>query len=160
MADVVDSKTRSRMMAGIRGKNTRPELLIRRGLHALGFRFRLHDKRLPGKPDLVFPRRRAVILVHGCFWHGHSCHLFKWPTSRDQFWRQKIIRNRENDFRAEEELVRAGWRIGIVWECALKGRHRYSDEHVLRQLDRWLRGKRPLIEITGAYEARQAGEKR
>ena len=79
MVDVVDRKTRSRMMSGIRGKNTKPELLIRKGLHARGFRFRLHDKRLPGKPDLVLPKYSAVIFVHGCFWHGHDCHLFKWP---------------------------------------------------------------------------------
>ena len=93
MADVVDRKTRSRMMSGIRGKNTRPELLIRKGLHARGFRFRLHDKRLPGKPDLVLPKYSAVIFVHGCFWHGHDCHLFKWPQSRREFWRKKITRN-------------------------------------------------------------------
>mgnify|MGYP001813680444 FL=1 len=122
MADVVDRKTRSRMMSGIRGKNTRPELLIRKGLHARGFRFRLHDKRLPGKPDLVLPKYSAVIFVHGCFWHGHDCHLFKWPQSRREFWRKKITRNKVKDAESYVSLKKEGWYILTIWECALKGR--------------------------------------
>ena len=97
MTDVVDRETRSRMMAGIRGKDTKPELTIRKAIHARGFRYRIHDRRLPGKPDMVFPRYRAVILVNGCFWHGHNCHLFKWPSTRVDFWKTKIERNREKD---------------------------------------------------------------
>ena len=85
MNDVVDSATRSRMMSGIKGKNTKPELVIRSGLHRLGYRFRIHRKDLPGKPDLVFAKYRAVIFVHGCFWHYHACHLFKMPST--SFWR-------------------------------------------------------------------------
>ena len=97
MADIVDKKTRSKMMAGIKGKNTKPEMLIRKALFAKGLRYRLHDKNLPGKPDLVFPKYKAVIFVQGCFWHGHDCHLFKWPTSNKEYWRNKINRNREVD---------------------------------------------------------------
>ena len=94
MNDVVDSATRSRMMSGIKGKNTKPELMVRSGLHRLGYRFRLHRKDLPGKPDLVFAKHRAVIFVHGCFWHYHDCHLFKMPSTRREFWETKIGRNR------------------------------------------------------------------
>lgn len=85
MTDIVDPQTRSRMMAGIRGKNTRPEMLIRSGLHRLGYRYRLHGAKLPGKPDLVFAKRKAVIFIHGCFWHGHDCHLYRTPKSRTEF---------------------------------------------------------------------------
>ena len=121
MTDVVSPQVRSRMMSGIRGKNTRPELLIRRRLHRLGYRYRLHSSKLPGKPDLVFPRYRAVIFVNGCFWHGHDCHLFKWPSSRAEWWRAKITRTRATDAASRKALAQAGWRILDVWECALKG---------------------------------------
>lgn len=147
--DIVDPATRSRMMAGIRGKDTRPELLVRRGLHALGFRFRLHDRLLPGKPDIVLPRWRAVILIHGCFWHGHGCHLFKWPSTREEFWRQKIGRNREVDLRSEAALREAGWRRAIVWECALKGRTRQPLPDVIGALAHWLKSGDDYLEITG-----------
>jgi DNA mismatch endonuclease, patch repair protein len=138
MADVVSIAVRSRMVAGIRGKNTKPELIIRRGLHAQGFRFLLHDKRLPGKPDLVFPKYQAVIFVHGCFWHGHDCHLFKWPKTRKDFWRKKIERNREVDENATELLKKSGWRSCVVWECALKGRTQLGREDVIRSIGEWL----------------------
>ena len=124
MADVVSPDVRSRMMAGIRGKNTKPELILRSGLHRAGFRFKLHDKSLPGKPDLVFPKYHAVIFAHGCFWHFHDCHMFKWPKSREQFWRSKIMRNRDTDLRTLQMLDATGWRSGVIWECALKGRAR------------------------------------
>ena len=90
MPDIVSPEVRSRMMSGIRGRDTKPELVLRRGLHALGFRYRISPKDVPGKPDMVFPRYHAVILAHGCFWHGHDCHLFRWPSSRREFWRAKI----------------------------------------------------------------------
>src|SRR5690606_16975078 len=98
-ADIVSPKTRSRMMSGIRGKNTRPELILRSALHRKGFRFRLHRKDLPGRPDMIFPQYRAVLFVHGCFWHGHNCHLFKWPSTREEFWREKIAGNIKRDKR-------------------------------------------------------------
>ena len=138
MPDIVDSKTRSRMMAGIRAKDTQPELLLRRALHSRGFRYRLHDARLPGKPDIVFPKIHAVIQVHGCFWHCHRCHLFKWPSSRVDFWRAKISRNREKDAEAGRALARAGWRILTVWECALKGRTRLPLDKVTDDIVAWL----------------------
>ena len=97
MTDIVDKATRSRMMSGIRGKDTRPEVLVRKALHALGFRYRLHNKSLPGKPDLSFPKYKAVIFIHGCFWHGHSCRYFKVPKTRTDFWQDKINSNRLRD---------------------------------------------------------------
>lgn len=149
MTDVVDRQTRSRMMSGIRGKDTKPELLVRKGLFNRGFRYRLHDKRLPGKPDLVFPKYSAVIFVHGCFWHGHDCHLFKWPTSRKEFWYRKIMRNREVDHRSLEALQQSGWRILVVWECALKGRARRPSTEVIDTTAKWILGRKRLGEITG-----------
>jgi len=138
MVDVVDQKTRSRMMSGIRSKNTRPELLIRKGLHARGFRFRLHDKRLPGKPDLVLPKYSAVIFVHGCFWHRHDCHLFKWPKTRREFWHKKILRNQEKDAESYTSLKKDGWYILTIWECALKGRTRRPLDKVLDMAADWI----------------------
>ncbi len=146
MVDVVDSATRSRMMSGIRGRNTKPEILIRRLLHRQGFRFRLNVRDLPGKPDIVLPRYRAVVFVHGCFWHGHNCPLFKWPETRPDFWRDKIGRNQTNDNRAIEVLQENGWRVGIVWECALRGAGK-NIEGVAQGLADWLRSDTPLIEV-------------
>lgn len=140
MVDVVDQKTRSRMMSGIRGKNTKPEILIRKALHAGGFRFRLHRKNLPGSPDIVLPKYRAVILVNGCFWHGHQCRLFKWPKSRPEFWRNKIEGNMRRDQQKLSELKRMGWRVCVLWECAIKGA---SEEHlnrVIENVSNWLKG--------------------
>jgi DNA mismatch endonuclease, patch repair protein len=149
MPDIVAPETRSRMMAGIRGTNTKPELILRRGLHALGFRFRLHDRSLPGRPDIVLPRFRAVIFAHGCFWHGHNCHLFRLPATRTEFWEAKISRNREVDTRTSVALAQLGWRQGIVWECALKGRTRLPLEDVLGQCAAWLRSEARELEIRG-----------
>lgn len=149
MADVVSSDVRSRMMAGIRGVNTKPELLLRKGLHRRGFRFRLHDKTLPGRPDIVLPRYRAIVFAHGCFWHGHNCHLFKWPSTRKEFWRAKIVRNRVVDARSEAALAEAGWRQAVVWECALKGRTRLILEDVISTCEKWLTSDQPRLEIEG-----------
>ncbi|MGV3580212.1 very short patch repair endonuclease [Brevundimonas sp.] len=148
MADVVDPATRSRMMSGIRGKNTKPELIVRKALHGRGFRYRLHCK-LPGKPDLCLPRYGAVVFVHGCFWHGHDCHLFKWPSTRPEFWREKIARNRAVDSAAYEHLQEQEWRVATVWECALKGRTRLQLEEVVQRLESWLRSDVASLEIEG-----------
>ncbi|MDH5857822.1 MULTISPECIES: very short patch repair endonuclease [Pseudomonadota] len=148
MADVVDGATRSRMMSGIRGRNTKPEILIRSLLHRQGFRFRLHVRDMPGKPDIVLPRYRAVLFVHGCFWHGHNCPLFKLPGTRPDFWREKIEQNRNNDSRATDALLVDGWRVGIVWECALRGAGK-NIEGVAQSLAEWLRSDTPLIEVRG-----------
>lgn len=149
MPDIVSVETRSRMMSGIRSRNTKPELLLRRGLHALGFRFRLHASNLPGHPDLVFPRWHAVLFAHGCFWHGHDCHLFRWPSTREGFWRTKIERNRAVDLRTETDLVTAHWRQGVVWECALKGREKLPVDEVITACAKWLRSDAPRLEIRG-----------
>ncbi|MBA8879294.1 very short patch repair endonuclease [Phyllobacterium myrsinacearum] len=149
MPDTVTPDVRSRMMAGIRGKNTRPEMLLRQGLHAAGFRFRLHDRKLPGSPDLVFPRHRAVIFANGCFWHGHDCHLFKVPSTRPEFWLPKIEGNRRRDELATAALAGAGWRQAVVWECALKGRTRRPLADVLESCAAWLTSDLPHLEIRG-----------
>ena len=148
MVDVVDTATRSRMMSGIRGRNTKPEILIRSLLHRHGFRFRLHVRDLPGKPDIVLPHYHAVIFVHGCFWHGHDCPLFKWPSTRPDFWREKIERNRANDHKVREALLTNGWRVGIVWECAMRGAGKNIDSDAHRLAD-WLRSDIPFIEERG-----------
>lgn len=150
MADVVDAATRSKMMAGIRGKDTRPEMILRRGLHARGFRFRLHDRRLPGSPDLVFPGRRAAVFVHGCFWHGHACPLFRLPATRQEFWREKIEGNAARDKAAEAALLADGWRVLSIWECALKGRGRLPAETVLDRAADWLMNGPARETIAGA----------
>ena len=137
-------------MAGIRARDTWPELVIRRGLHARGYRYRLHDRKLPGRPDLVFPSRRAVILVHGCFWHGHDCHLFRWPASRAAFWRKKIGRNRKRDAATRMSLRDAGWRLLEIWECALKGRARRPADEVIALAAAWLDTNAQCREIRGA----------
>jgi DNA mismatch endonuclease (patch repair protein) len=149
VADVVTPAVRSRMMAGIQGKNTRPEISIRRALFRQGFRFRLHDKRLPGKPDIVLPSYNAVIQVHGCFWHCHGCHLFKWPASNAEFWKTKINGNRKVDERTATQLRKLGWRVLVVWECALKGVRDAEAQRVVDRIVRWLRSPRRSMEIVG-----------
>ena len=148
-SDIVPATVRSRMMSGIRGKNTKPELAIRSALHRRGFRFRLHRRDLPGKPDLVFTRLNAVLFVHGCFWHGHDCHLFRWPKSREEFWREKIGKNIERDRRQRLALAEAGWRIGTVWECALKGKTSLPFESVVDQCAIWLKSDIKTLEVSG-----------
>lgn len=145
------------MMAGIRGKNTRPEMLLRKGLHAMGWRYRLHGRALPGKPDLVFSGRRALIFANGCFWHGHDCLLFRWPKTRPQFWREKIAGNIARDARVREQLLADGWRIAEVWECTLKGRERLPLEEVLATCDRFLRSEAVFCSI-GADRKVNVGE--
>ncbi len=136
-------------MSGIRGENTKPEVRVRRILHGHGFRFRLHVAHLPGKPDIVLARFRAVVMVHGCFWHGHECHLFKWPSSRVQFWKEKIEQNRKNDLRAAEALLAKGWRVATIWECAMKGAGGMDDGALAKNLTEWIQGDATEMEITG-----------
>lgn len=126
------------MMSGIQGKNTKPELVIRKGLHALGFRYRLHVTRLPGKPDIALPKYKVVIFANGCFWHGHDCHLFKWPSTRPEWWRAKIEKTRLADEAARNALLSDGWRVAEVWECALKGRTRLPFGEVIGELADWI----------------------
>ncbi|MBL7738825.1 MAG: DNA mismatch endonuclease Vsr [Chitinophagaceae bacterium] len=121
MADVHDKKTRSYNMSQIRATDTKPELLVRKFLHGHGFRYKLHDKTLPGKPDIVLPKYKTVIFVHGCFWHGHkNCRYFVVPKTRTQWWLDKISRNKGNDEKTVKALKKGGWKIITVWECQLK----------------------------------------
>ena len=136
-------------MSGIRGRNTKPELIIRKALHRKGFRFRLYDKTLPGKPDIVLPKYHAVIQIQGCFWHGHNCHLFKWPSSRPEFWKDKIEGNRERDIRNQEALLNLGWRIFTLWECALKGKTRLPFDQVVSLIESWLLVGNDNVELMG-----------
>jgi|TARA_A100001391_G_scaffold200732_2_gene185946 DNA mismatch endonuclease, patch repair protein len=149
LTDIVSPRKRSEMMAGIRAKNTKPEMFVRKALHARGFRFRLHNKKLPGKPDLVLPKYRAVIFVHGCFWHGHDCNLFRLPSTRRDWWLNKINANRARDSRVESELAKLGWRWAIVWECALRGKFRLETGDVTEALAVWLFGSMENLELKG-----------
>jgi len=122
MTDVVDKATRSRMMSGIRGKNTKPELIVRSFLHRAGLRFRLHA-RLPGKPDLVFPKYRTVVFVHGCFWHRHKgCRFATTPASNAAFWQEKFVANVSRDAVVKKALRKLGWRVRVIWACQLTPR--------------------------------------
>jgi DNA mismatch endonuclease (patch repair protein) len=149
LPDIVDAQTRSRMMSGIRGKNTKPELLVRKGLHARGFRFRLHSANVPGKPDLVLKRYHAAVFVHGCFWHSHDCHLFRMPSTRPEFWKAKLERNCARDQEVRSALLEAGWRLLVIWECAIKGKYRLDPDDLLDRTAMWIRGENREGEIAG-----------
>lgn len=120
MTDVLDPATRSLVMSRVRSKDTKPEIQVRRALHAAGYRFRLHRRDLPGKPDIVLPRYRTAVFINGCFWHGHDCRKFKWPQTNAEFWRAKITRNMERDREAHARLVSQGWQVHIIWTCSIK----------------------------------------
>ena len=144
--DIVSPIVRSRMMSGIKGKNTRPELLIRKILFSAGYRFRLHRRDLPGVPDMVLPKYQAVIFVHGCFWHMHEgCRFAKLPSSSKQFWHLKLSGNRERDCRNVDRLMKAGWRVLVVWECMTRSES--SCKTLPRRLESWLKGHRRFAEL-------------
>lgn len=139
MVDVVDPSTRSRMMSGIRGKNTKPELLVRKRLHAAGFRFRIHAENLPGRPDVVLPKYRVAIFVHGCFWHGHSCRYFKEPKTNRDFWLDKIFSNKSRDCANIEKLLIEMWRVAIVWECFFRDTKEPALSVKMNRLFSWIK---------------------
>ncbi|WP_448132900.1 very short patch repair endonuclease [Stenotrophomonas rhizophila] len=143
MTDVLTPHQRRLNMSRIRGRDTKPEMIIRLGLHAMGFRYRLQDRSLPGRPDLVFPRYGAALFVHGCFWHGHDCALFKMPETRRDFWERKIASNRLRDQQSEAYLLEQGWRVATVWECSLKGRERIGANTVLKRCASFLHSNTP-----------------
>jgi DNA mismatch endonuclease, patch repair protein len=146
MTDIVDKATRSRMMAGIRGKDTKPEITLRRALHARGLRFRLHDKTIRGRPDLVFSRFKAVVFVHGCFWHRHiGCKYATNPTSRADFWKAKFASNVARDEVIQRVLIESGWRVATVWECALRSADEVQATAEL--LAMWLHTNKQRIEM-------------
>lgn len=149
MSDVFDQKTRSKNMSRIRGKDTKPELLVRKALHKRGFRYRLHRKDLPGKPDIVLTKYKAAIFVNGFFWHGHKCHLFKWPKSRRDFWAGKILQNISRDKKNTLKLEELGWRILTVWECSIKGKERLDTDELIDSIVNWIIKSKVSMDIRG-----------
>ncbi|HEO1831601.1 TPA: very short patch repair endonuclease [Acinetobacter baumannii] len=147
MIDIVDTSTRSRIMASIKGRDTKPEILIRKLLHKRGFRFRLHVKELPGKPDVVLKKYKAVIFINGCFWHGHKdCHLFKLPATRTDFWEEKINKNQLNDTKTIKLLLDNDWRVCVVWECSVRGAKKDLNM-VINSISNWLLSDSVFTEI-------------
>jgi len=148
MADIVPQSVRSRMMSGIKGKNSRPEMLVRRMLFAAGYRFRLHRRNLPGTPDIVMPGRKIAIFVHGCFWHAHKgCKYARVPATRPDFWIAKLQANVERDQLAIEKLAAMGWRVLSVWECAIRNHETVIS--LSANLIDWINGDAHFGEISG-----------
>lgn len=136
MADIISQERRSALMSRIRGHDTRIELRVRKGLHALGFRYRLGGAGLPGRPDVVLPKYRTVVFVHGCFWHQHDCRLFRMPKTRSDFWKTKVDANRTRDRRVEIQLIDLGWHVETIWECELRDRTELEVRQLIRELGR------------------------
>lgn len=156
MPDIVDRATRSRMMGAVGTKDTVPEVVLRRALHARGLRYRLHDRTLPGTPDLVFRRFGAVCFVHGCFWHRHAgCRYATTPATRGEFWQAKFHANLKRDRRSQDALLDSGWRVAVVWECALRGRGYLESA---QKLEEWLRGSSRTFETSLAVHGRDGTE--
>lgn len=144
-------------MSGIRSRNTTSEWTVRKILHHAGFRFRLHVGSLPGRPDIVLPRWKAVIHVHGCFWHGHDCHFFRVPATDTEKWLAKFQANRRRDDVVAQQLEVLGWRQLSVWECALRGRSRLPRDAVAAQLTEWLQSGSGTGEIRGVSSLADSG---
>ncbi len=150
MADVVSPAVRSRMMSGIKGRDTKPEVLVRKALFAAGYRFRIYRKDLPGSPDVVLPGRRVAIFAHGCFWHMHAgCKNAKLPATRPEFWKAKLERNVERDLRATEALRSSGWRVLTVWECGTRDAELLGKLSTI--LSEWIEGQEGLGEISASW---------
>ena len=139
--DRISKEMRSKIMASIRSCDTQPEMLLRSLLHREGFRFRVHKKSLPGRPDVLLPKYGAVIFVNGCFWHNHHCKFGKIPETRRQFWKKKLEKNKQRDKENAKALTKLGYRVAVIWECALRG----NTDHVIQQLVFWIRSR------NGAY---------
>jgi len=152
--DTVDAQTRSKIMASVGQKDTGAEMLLRRALHKAGLRYRLHDRSLPGSPDLVFHRYDAVVFVHGCYWHSHGCYRSTVPKTRRDFWTEKFTANRRRDERNVEALRERGWRVLIVWECAVAGRTSFPRGELARAVITWLKGD----DLVGEYGGSMAPE--
>lgn len=147
--DSVDHQTRSRIMASVGQKNTGAEMILRRELHRSGLRYRLHVRGLPGSPDLVFPRFRAAVFVHGCYWHAHGCYRSTVPKSRHAFWKEKFEANRRRDADKATALRKKGWRVLTVWECALKGKLALPLPDIVDRVSGWLHSEGQSAEILG-----------
>lgn len=150
MVDHVSITKRSQIMAAVKAKNTKAELIIRSLLYGAGYRYRLHKKDLPGKPDIVMAKHRAVIFVNGCFWHGHGCYRSKsLPKTREIYWGKKILANKQRDEKNISELISYGWRVCIIWDCALTRKQRLDPTMILLKLDAWLKSDEQSLEILG-----------
>ena len=153
MADTFTPEARHRVMSRIRAKNTRPEVMVRKALFARGFRYRINDRRYPGRPDIVLPKYKAMIFVNGCFWHGHDhCRMFHVPSTNTDWWKAKFKRNRSRDARITRALTVMGWRVCHVWECAFRGTSRLPFEQVIDTIEAWiLCGIGQTVEIRGEH---------
>ena len=156
--DIVSRETRSRIMASVGQRDTRPEILLRSSLHKAGLRYRLHDRTLPGSPDLTFPRFRSVIFIHGCYWHSHGCYRSTVPKSRREFWEEKFQTNRKRDERDIALLRERGWRVMVVWECSLIGKLALAPEDVVERVRVWLLGTGERGEVSGIQTDVQSSE--
>lgn len=156
--DIVSKESRSRIMGSVGQRDTGPEILLRSELHKVGLRYRLHDRTLPGSPDLVFPRFRSVIFVHGCYWHSHGCYRSTVPKSRREFWEEKFRANRRRDKRDIALLRERGWRVMVVWECSLIGKLSLAPEDVVQRVRDWLIGKEEWGEVSGIRTEAQPSE--
>lgn len=149
MTDIMTPARRSALMARIRGRDTKPEMTVRRMLHGLGFRYRLHRRDLPGRPDIMLPRWKAIVHINGCLWHGHDCPAFKMPASNREFWQAKIGRNQERDASTNASLAALGWRVLTVWECALRGAGKLQPDALGEAMVAFIRGEQTVSELAG-----------
>ncbi len=149
--DVHTREQRSHNMRQIRARDTKPELIIRKALHKRGFRYRLHGPQLPGRPDLVFRQFKAVIFVHGCFWHGHDCPKFRLPATRSSFWDRKIVKNRARDELVAEMVAEQGWRSLVIWECAIAGTARIPLDNLTDLTAAFLYGSAATQSVVGNW---------
>jgi DNA mismatch endonuclease (patch repair protein) len=159
--DTVDGKTRSRIMAAIGPRHTAPELAVRRMLHRMGYRFALHRKRLPGRPDVVLARHGIAVFVHGCFWHQHSnCVYARMPATNAQFWREKLLRNIARDRENENALLAVGWRVLVIWECAVRGRDHSQIDRLGSRVKAWICSGRRKGQFPRAISRRTGAHRR
>ena len=150
--DILTPEKRSQVMSSIRSKNTKPEIRVRKALHAIGFRYRLHAAIL-GSPDIYLPKYRAAIFINGCFWHGHDCSLFKIPATRTEFWMKKIQINKDRDEKIQQALRSDGTRICIVWECALRGKGNKKFQFLIEAIQEWLLSGKNSITFSNKWLA-------
>jgi DNA mismatch endonuclease (patch repair protein) len=155
--DTVDKQTRSKIMSAVGQKDTGAETILRQALHRLGLRYKLHDRSLPGSPDIVFPRNKAALFVHGCYWHSHGCYRSTVPESRRKFWTEKFVANRIRDEKNRSLLLSGGWRVLTVWECALRGKNAMSTAEVALLVKTWLQSTVRCDEISGTANRTAAG---
>lgn len=149
VVDTVDAATRSAIMSRVRSTDTKPEMAVRRALHARGYRYSLHSRSLPGRPDIVLTRHQAVVMVHGCFWHGHDCRLYRLPQSRQEYWSAKVERNKARDSDVQKKLKDMGWRCFVVWECAVRRPGGREVEEIAGRFEKWLNGHRQFGQVKG-----------